>query len=201
MSLIAFSNETGCADTLLKPDWIWVHRNPFAKFEVDYQVALIDNAEISFINYSERAENYFWDFGDSLTSIEFEPRHHYTELGDYIATLFVESVYGCTDTFELGLKIIPSLVYSPNAFRPESEIPENRTFMPVAAGVDESRFNLKIFNRWGELVFESNSIFNPWNGTVKNGEIAPVGNYVWIAEYFDIQGFEHDEKGQILLIR
>jgi hypothetical protein len=201
ISLIAHSNETGCLDTLIKRDWIWVHRNPYAKFEVDYQVALIDNAEISFINYSERAENYFWDFGDSLTSIEFEPRHTYTELGDYFVSLLAESVYGCTDTIGMEIKIIPSSVYSPNAFRPESNISENRTFMPVGAGVDDSRFNLKIFNRWGEQVFESHSIFNTWNGTVKNGEIAPVGNYVWVAKYFDIQGLEHNEKGQVLLIR
>ncbi len=201
MSLIAFSNETGCTDTLIKPDWIWVHRNPFAKFEVDYQVALIDNAEISFTNYSERAQNYFWDFGDSLTSVEFEPFHTYTELGDYFVSLLVESIYGCKDTFGLGIKIIPSSVYSPNAFRPDSDISENRTFMPVGAGVDDSRFNLKIFNRWGEQVFESHSISNPWNGTVKNGEIGPVGNYIWVAKYYDIQGFEHNENGQVLLIR
>jgi PKD repeat protein len=201
ISLIAYSKETGCLDTLIKPDWIWVHRNPYAKFEVDYQVALIDNAEISFINYSERAQNYFWNFGDSLTSTEFEPQHTFTDLGDYFVSLLAESVFGCTDTFGLGIKIIPSSVYSPNAFRPDSNIPENRTFMPVGAGVDDSRFNLKVFNRWGEQVFQSHSIFNPWNGTVKNGEIAPVGNYVWVAKYYDIQGFEHNEKGQVLLIR
>jgi hypothetical protein len=73
--------------------------------------------------------------------------------------------------------------------------------MPVGDGVDDSRFNLKIFNRWGEQVFESNSIFNPWDGTVKNGELGPAGNYVWIAKYYDIQGFVHNEKGQVLLIR
>jgi hypothetical protein len=201
ISLIAYSNETGCTDTLLKPDWIWVHRNPYAKFEVNYQVALIDNAEITFINYSERAENYFWDFGDSITSMEFEPVHTYNQLGDYNAILYAGSIYGCMDTFELGIKIIPTTVYSPNAFRPDSDIPENRTFMPVGAGVDEDRFNLKIYNRWGELIFETNSIFNPWDGKIKNGENAPIGNYVWISKYFDIQGFEHNEKGQVLLIR
>ena len=201
ISLIAYSSETGCADTLLKPDWIWVHRNPYAKFEVDYQVALIDNSKISFINYSERASDYYWDFGDSITSIEFEPVHTYTGLGDYTARLMAESGFGCADTFDLVIRIIPSTVYSPNAFRPDSEIPENRTFMPVSAGVDESRFNLKIFNRWGELIFETNSTMNPWDGKLKNGGGAPIGNYVWISNYFDIQGFEHNEKGQVLLIR
>jgi PKD repeat protein len=201
MALIAFSNETGCADTLLKPGWIKVHRNPYAKFEVDYDVALIDNAEITFINYSERAANFFWDFGDNMTSAEFEPLHTYLELGDYNATLLAESEFGCTDTFGLGIKIIPATVYSPNAFRPDSDLPENRTFMPFTAGVDDTRFNLKIFNRWGEEVFESNSVFYPWDGSVKNGGAAPVGNYIWSAKYYDIQGKEHNEKGQVLLIR
>ena len=201
ISLIAYSSETGCVDTLVKPDWIWVHRNPFSKFEVDYKVALIDNSDITFINYSERAVNYFWDFGDGETSEELAPVHIYNDLGEYTARLYAESVYGCADTFELVINIIPSIVYAPNAFRPDSDIPENRTFMPVAAGVDESRFILKIFNRWGEMVFESNSLFNPWNGTLKNGKVAPMGNYVWISNYFDIQGIEHNEKGQVLLIR
>jgi hypothetical protein len=199
--LIAASGETGCIDTLMKPDWIWVHQKPYSKFEVDYPVALIDNADIRFINYSERAENYFWDFGDSLTSEEFEPVHPYSKIGNFKAQLFAESAFGCLDTFSLDIKIIPSTVYSPNAFRPDSDIPENKTFMPVAAGADENRFNLTIFNRWGEVVFESESPFYPWDGKLKNSEDAPMGNYVWISNYFDIQGFEHNEKGQVLLIR
>lgn len=201
ISLIARSTETGCTDTLLKPGWIWVHRNPFAKFEVDYPVALIDNANIRFINYSERAVNYFWDFGDSITSDEFEPVHVYRQLGNFNVGLIAESVYGCRDTFELVIKIIPSTVYSPNAFRPGSEISENQIFMPVGAGVDPARFNLKIFNHWGDLVFETSDFNVPWDGTLKNGRDAPQGNYVWISKYFDIQGFEHNEKGQVLLIR
>ena len=201
ISLIAFSNETGCADTLLKPGWIWVHRNPFASFEVDYPVALIDNANIRFINYSERAVNYSWDFGDGETSQEFDPVHTYNELGKYTARLFAESAHGCADTFELMINIIPSIVYAPNAFRPDSNIPENQTFMPVGVGVDPVRFNLKIFNRWGEMVFETNSLNTPWDGTLKNGKEAPQGNYVWISKYYDIQGIERNEKGQVLLIR
>jgi hypothetical protein len=73
--------------------------------------------------------------------------------------------------------------------------------MPFTAGVDDTRFNLKIYNRWGEKVFESNSVFYPWDGNVKNGGAAPVGNYIWSAKYYDIQGKEHNEKGQVLLIR
>ncbi len=110
-------------------------------------------------------------------------------------------MYGCADTFEHMINIIPSVVKAPNAFRPDSNIPENQIFMPVAAGVDPARFNLKIFNRWGEMVFETNSLNTPWDGTLKNGKDAPQGNYIWISKFFDIQGMERNEKGQVLLIK
>jgi hypothetical protein len=67
------------------------------------------------------------------------------------------SEFGCPDTSELTIKVIPFSVLSPNAFRPNSDIPENQTFMPVLIGMDESRFELKIYNRWGQIVFETNT--------------------------------------------
>ena len=73
--------------------------------------------------------------------------------------------------------------------------------MPVGIGADASRFNLKIFDRWGQIMFETNSPETPWDGTTKNNDPAPMGNYVWISNFFDIQGFEHNQKGQVLLIR
>jgi len=201
ITLIANSQETGCFDTLTKPDWIWVHSKPIADFEVDYPVALIEHAEITYTNLSQFATTWFWDFGDSETSTETNPIHTFTELGEYNSQLFVESDFGCIDTTEFLIKILPFSVFTPNAFRPDSDIPENRTFMPVGVGADISRFYLKIYNRLGELVFETQTPENPWDGTTKNGKAAPMGNYVWISHYFDIQGFEHDQKGQVLLVR
>jgi len=96
---------------------------------------------------------------------------------------------------------LPFNVYTPNAFRPDSDISENREFMPVGVGVDPEVFQLLIFNRWGEIVFESNSPDYKWDGTTKNNNPAPMGNYIWKAEFADIQGFQHSMKGQVLLIR
>ena len=201
IGLIATSGDTQCTDTLLKPRWIWVHKKPYAKFIPDHEIVLLDNATIYFDNTSENAVNYYWDFGDSVNSLETDPAHTYIGVGKYPVQLISETGFGCTDTFEIDIQVIPSETYAPNAFRPDSDILENRTFMPLGAGVDGARFNLKIFNRWGELIFETNSLFNSWDGTLKNGENAPMGNYVWISNYFDIQGFERNDKGQVLLIR
>lgn len=201
IGLIAYSSETHCVDTLVKKDLIWIHKKPYSKFIPEHEIVLLDNATLNFVNTSENALYFYWDFGDSVTTQETDPVHTYNGVGKYHVQLIAETNFGCTDTFGVNIQVIPSVTYAPNAFRPDSEIPENKTFMPVGAGVDESRFNLKIFNRWGELVFETESLNNPWNGTLRNGKTAPMGNYVWISKYFDIQGVERNEKGQVFLIR
>jgi hypothetical protein len=51
------------------------------------------------------------------------------------------------------------------------------------------------------MVFESNNPEHKWDGNTKNSNPAPMGNYIWKAEFADIQGFQHSMKGQVLLIR
>ena len=201
VTLQANSTETGCTDELLKEDWIWVHPKPRAEFWPDYPVALLEHAEITFSNYSDRAVYNYWDFDDGETSTAAEPQHTFTQLGEFNTQLIIESEFGCFDTTEFLITILPFQVFTPNAFRPDSDIPENRTFMPLGTGADNSTFSMKIYDRWGQLIFESNSADIPWEGKMKNGEPAPMGNYIWISHFFDIQGFEHNQKGQVLLIR
>ena len=201
VNLTIINPVTKCTNGFTVDSMIKVYPNPISKFEVDFPEALDENPTISYFNFSENAVNYFWDFGDGENSTEFEPIHTYREPGYYSNQLFVVSEFGCPDTSELTIKVIPFSVFSPNAFRPNSDIPENQTFMPVLIGVDESRFELKIYNRWGQIVFETNSPQNPWYGTDTGGNDSPVGNYVWISHFYDILGDEHNQKGQILLIR
>ena len=201
VNLTIINPVTKCTNGFTVDSMIKVYPKPISKFEVDFPEALDENPTISYFNFSENAVDYFWDFGDGENSTEFEPIHTYREPGYYSNQLFVVSEFGCPDTSELTIKVIPFSVLSPNAFRPNSDIPENQTFMPVLIGVDESRFELKIYNRWGQIVFETNSPQNPWNGTDQKGNKSPMGNYVWVTHFYDILGSEHNPKGQILLIR
>jgi len=201
IGLIAHSSVTGCADTLIKKDWVIIHPKPVAAFDADYPVALIENAKITFTNKSEGADIYSWDFGDGNSSNSLSPVHTYTELGNYNTMLIAESIYECRDTAEQTITILPFSVYAPNAFRPDSPVEENRIFRPVGTGADPSRFNLKIYNRWGQIVFQTESPDDYWDGHTSDGKQAPMANYIWIAQYCDIQGFKHEQKGQVLLIR
>jgi gliding motility-associated-like protein len=199
--LAAKSGLTGCSDTLTKIDLVQVHPKPNAQFEVDYPVAILEHANLSFTNRTSDVNFFNWDFADGITSVEENPQHTFSTLGKFQVQLMVESEFGCRDTGMMEIEILPFNVYTPNAFRPDSEIPENREFMPVGVGVDPNVFQLQIFNRWGELVFESNNPEHKWDGNTKNSNPAPMGNYLWKADFEDIQGFKHSMKGQVLLIR
>ncbi len=201
VQLASFSNQTGCTDTLLKRNWIYVHPKPIAAFDVDYPIATIRHPDLSFTNESELADLYQWDFGDGGFTVETNPEHSYTELGDYNVVLIAESNFGCTDTSSVLIQIIPFDPPTPNAFRPESNIAENTTFMPAGLAVDPANFDLKIYDRWGQILFESHSPDHPWDGNSTSGQAAPMGNYIWISSYVDVQGYYHQQKGQILLIR
>ena len=199
--LIAFSNTTGCLDTLIKYDYLEVVPFPVAAFEVDHQQVALQDATVAFYNKSNYADTFTWIFGDGERSDLYETSHTYTDLGTYRATLIAGMEAGCADSTSMLIQVVMDQIFAPNAFRPDSDIPENRVFMPIGLGLNGTNFILKIYDRWGQVVFETSSTANPWEGFDKSGKDAPMGNYIWMATYNDIDGQEHRQSGQILLIR
>ncbi len=91
---------------------------------------------------------------------------------------------------ENAVLVEPSgIVEFPNAFRPNSTLEENRIFKPgIIDHVDN--YQLMIFNRWGELIFESSDQEIGWDG-IYNGKIAKQDVYIWKVKgtYTDGKGF------------
>ncbi|MCA1760069.1 MAG: PKD domain-containing protein, partial [Bacteroidales bacterium] len=115
--LAAKSLLTGCSDTLTKFDVVQVHLKPDAQFEVDFAVAIIEHATISFTNRTPLIDNYNWHFADGTTSTDENPQHTFGTLGKFPVELIVESEFGCKDTGMMEIEILPFNVYTPNAFR------------------------------------------------------------------------------------
>ena len=100
-----------------------------------------------------------------------------------------------------------SLFEYPIAFFPNGTVDNERTFGPVVMPNDTvdmdliREFEFKIFNRWGEKVFESTDVFDTWDGT-HNGEPAPSEAYIWYVtyKYGDSEEVNLD-KGDITIIR
>jgi gliding motility-associated-like protein len=98
---------------------------------------------------------------------------------EYLVTLIATSEYGCIDSTTISIQITDELIfYVPNAFTPDGDN-HNNTFKPVfSSGFDPYDYTLLIFNRWGEIVFESRNAQVGWDGTYA-GIPCHDGVYVW----------------------
>jgi len=91
-------------------------------------------------------------------------------------------------------------VFPPNAFSPNASKDEDREFRIYSESIVNEGYKLLIFNRWGEIIFESESQEIGWNGKMKNGRNAPAGIYTWGLQYFDFLGNKHNQQGTVTLL-
>lgn len=165
---------------------------PNSFFDIAPRHVYVNDEPVNFFNLSENADIFEWDFGDGTTSTELNPKHIYTKEGTYPITLKVWTVNNCIDIYvmENAVFVEPSgVVEFPNVFRPASPLEENRVFKPgIIDHVDD--YHLMIFNRWGELIFESFDQEVGWDGTY-NGQPAKQDVYIWKVKgtYTDGKGF------------
>lgn len=198
-------NIFGCSDTASAK--VMVHEIPEASFYPrDYEITVL-NPSTQFINTSVGATNYTWTFGDgSDESYEFSPFHEFPaeEPGIYEIQLVASNPFGCVDTAVRFIEIKDELIiYVPNTFTPDGD-DHNNSFKPVLTdGFDPQGYTLYIFNRWGQIVFESHDTAYGWNGFYGlGGDLAQDGTYTWKIEVKE----EHTTKmhvfvGHVNLIR
>ena len=118
-------------------------------------------------------------------SNEFEPEHVYPGIGDmnYTITLNVSNEFGCTADATKLITIKEDVLYFvPNSFTPDGDA-FNQEFKPVfVSGLDIYDYHLMVFNRWGELLFESYNVTYGWDGTY-GGKLVDDGTYVWTLDF------------------
>jgi gliding motility-associated-like protein len=158
---------------------------PFASFypsPSDYTT--IFDPVISFVNNSSLSSiTYEWSIGDSVFSNDFDPQYFFTDTGLYEVRLVVTSVDGCKDTTYRDVYVDTDLIlYIPTAFTPNGD-GINDYFFVHGENMEEYNFDLKIFNRWGNIVYQSDKYFEKWDGTFRNdGNKMPFGIYSWKLE-------------------
>jgi gliding motility-associated-like protein len=175
---------------------------PNSYFNLAPRYVYVNEEAVHYFNLSDYGDVYEWDFGDGTTSTELSPQHVYTEEGVYDVTLCVWTDKDCFDLYvmENAVFVEPSgkLVY-PNAFRPESMLEENRVFKPAI--IDQvDTYHLMIFNRWGELIFESHNKDIGWDGKI-GGRTAKQDVYIWKVEGKYTNGENFVDSGDVTLLR
>ena len=157
-----------------------------------------ENLLVSFQNKSSGGVAWEWDFGNGETSNSLSPNTTYSPWGNYDVELIVTSEIGCKDTIQKNIFIGPEFYfYAPNAFTPDNDNYNNRYEISLIGGVD---FHFLIYNRWGELIFESYDPNFSWNGTY-NRELVPDDVYVFKCQVSNLVGFRREYEGFITVLK
>lgn len=173
------TDANGCTKTTTLYDYIQIFPAPNAVFKFGPQPTTTINTNINFTDMSTDASEWEWNFGDLGNSTEQNPSFFFPEIaGAYEIDLVASNEYGCTDSTTQTVIISEQyLIYVPNAITPDGDL-YNEVFKPYFNGIDIYNYTLKIYNRWGEVVFESHNVDVGWNGTY-GGEIVESGVYIW----------------------
>lgn len=201
------TSDSGCVHTYTEDDLITVYRTPNAAFYPHQQEASRIQPSVFFENMSDITFQSFWNFGDgSDGSTEVSPTWVYPpEPQDYTVELVIKTPdpENCIDTARANVEIQEIFTfYAPSAFAPDGSNEDNRIFRVFGFGLDERYFRMLIYDRWGELVYESFNFNHGWNGKVKDGsKIAESAVYMWVVDYTDLLGNQHQRSGTVTLIR
>lgn len=193
----------GCTDTitLLQPNLITLHPSPEAKFSVTPDYTDICHAAIEFTDQSSGATSFFYWLDDESASKTL-PTFDYTYLtSGYKRPMQVATnEFGCDDTVYRELFIEPFVIYFPNTFTPDKD-EFNNEFNGTFA-LEMLNWNLKIMNRWGEIIFESNDAKVGWDGTY-NGRMMQDGNYLYELNYVSCEKPQITQvlRGHVNLLR
>lgn len=182
-------SAAGCVDSLTLNGLLHVDPIPTAHFAYSPNPVLMFNPEVHFTNLSSNATNYQWTFeeGNPLQSTLTNPTVQFPDgvVGTYEVVLIATSQLGCADTTELNVIVSPEiLIYVPNSFTPDDD-EHNQNWLVYMDGIDIYDYELLVFNRWGELVWENHDISIGWDGTF-NGQNVQTGMYTWIIHTKDL---------------
>jgi len=179
-------NLLGCIETTTYNDYIYMESYPDASFAALPGALTEGTMPIQFVNNSVGAISYVWDFDDNTSSTEVNPNHMYVGVTDnLLVTLTAYTSLGCSDEYQLNLPVIAEpIYYVPNTFTPDED-EHNQTWQAVfTTGFDPHAFHLAVFNRWGEVIWETHDASQAWDGTYGlDGTKVPTGMYTWKLQF------------------
>lgn len=186
---LVVTSPFGCIDSTTFIDYLTVHPKPVADFRHSPNPAYMFNPTVHLTNYSVNGDSYEWFIQDGNPS--FSQLEHVQTMfpdglaGDYEVTLITTSEFGCIDTSTQIVIVLPEvLLYAPNTFTPDDD-EFNQDWGVHISGIDIFNFELLIFNRWGQIIWESHDPAASWDGTF-NGEYVQQGTYTWTIEAKDL---------------
>jgi len=198
---LTVTSDSGCSTTITKNNYITVYPNPNAAFSIQPETVTIAAPLISITDLSTGADFWNWNFGDMDTSsLAYPSFHNYKDTGTFVITLITSTQYGCVDTTRQTIVVEPDFIfYIPNSFSPNDD-DINDTFS--GKGVFIFKYEMMIYDRWGNLIFYTDDINKGWDGKANHGtEMAQRDVYVYSIRVTDFKMRKHKYRGIVTLVR
>ncbi len=195
----------GCQDSIVKLNYVEVVNKPYVSFVFTPDSIDILNPEVRFKTNSD-GKYFKWNFGDGKPTSTTKDAIHFfpTDEGKYYTVTLTASntKEGCSNAYtQVIVSKEPLIYYIPNTFTPNGD-EFNNTFKPIfSSGLDPYNYTLFIYDRWGELIFESHNAQIGWDGTYNN-QLIGSNTYIWKLNFKEKQnGQEHTKLGHVNVIR
>ncbi len=185
---------------LLQENLVNTYPVPFAAFDVDPNQVDILTPLVNITNLGDEEVDCYYNFGDGGSMQDCNGQYLYSDGGNFTITQTLINEFGCVNIATGEVSISGSVFYAPTSFTPNND-GVNDYWIPVILGANSYR--LRIFNRWGELIWETLDNETPWLG--QNGldgvHFCPDGLYVWEAVWVDQIGYPRSKTGSVFLTR
>jgi gliding motility-associated-like protein len=199
---LSITSPLGCMVEANFNSWIEIRSSPTAAFSYFPEDPSNFNPTVDFTNLSTNHVSQQWIFDTEGRSMLNDPTFTFPDTGLYQVLLIAVHENGCRDTTEQDIYVLPRVTFHmPNAFTPNAD-GKNDEFRGTGYTDGMRAFKMTIWNRWGELLFETESPEEAWNGSRQNrGEVLPNGVYVYQVQYIDPMGDEVELRGFATLVR
>ncbi|MBS1636556.1 MAG: PKD domain-containing protein [Bacteroidetes bacterium] len=193
---LTVTSSFGCKDTINKA--VTVIPGPKADFDMNPNPV----EALATVNYTDLSTgpaslvSWYWNLGDLSVQNVQNPQHAYADHGDYTVTLIVKDINGCVDTVRKDISVV-LLPEVPTAFSPNAD---GQNDMFLVRGGPFKTIHMRIYNNWGQLIYESSDQALGWDGTF-NGTAQPIGVYVWVVEVEMFGGKQIKRTGDVTLLR
>lgn len=203
---LTVTNSFGCSSSVLVSDYLEIFSTPVASFTFNPLMPSVSDPEVEFENTSTNADDYTWDFGNGYTSQLTNPLHMYSENEPNIYNVQLIAYNNsqmCSDTAYASVQVDDVIIfYVPNAFTPDGDNYNNIWQPQFYSGYDPYDYHCMIFNRWGEVVWESFDASAGWDGNYGGKGLVQDGTYVWKIDFKESMSAKtHQHVGHVTVLQ
>ncbi len=197
------TSPIGCTTAKVFDSWINILGGPTADFAFSPDDPNVFQQQVQFFDNSIDAGAWQWNFGGIGNSFIENPTFNFPDTGVYKVTLTAfHPITSCPDTITKLIDVRPLVkLFMPNAFTPNNDA-KNDAFLGNGYYDGLSNYDLHIWNRWGEKIFETSDPREGWNGQYNNsGQLLPQGVYIYKVSYTGPRGESESVEGHVTLLR